>query len=194
MVETKVCTKCKVDKCITAFSKDKQKKDGLRSSCKECEAISKKANYNKYKERSLAYSKEWRKANTQHLYEYHKEWLNLGGRETRKTYVENNRERIRLLKNNAQTKRNRLLSKTELTGVEYANWVSEQPKICSYCGNTCYDVYHVDHIDALHNGGTHSLDNLTITCVSCNLSKGTFPLLTWFAKTKKEQIRQVRGK
>lgn len=33
---TKICSKCKEEKSKIEFSKDKQKNDGLRSSCKEC--------------------------------------------------------------------------------------------------------------------------------------------------------------
>jgi hypothetical protein len=32
----KVCSKCGIEKSLAEFSKDKQKKDGLRCSCKEC--------------------------------------------------------------------------------------------------------------------------------------------------------------
>ena len=35
-METKVCSKCKVEKQVCEFYKDKQKKDGLTSTCKIC--------------------------------------------------------------------------------------------------------------------------------------------------------------
>lgn len=35
-METKVCTKCKIEKEVTAFAKDKGQKSGLRPDCKEC--------------------------------------------------------------------------------------------------------------------------------------------------------------
>jgi hypothetical protein len=35
-MEKKICTKCKIEKDICEFRKDKTKKDGLYSSCKEC--------------------------------------------------------------------------------------------------------------------------------------------------------------
>ena len=35
-MDTKICTKCKVQKSVSDFSKDKAKKDGLFSNCKEC--------------------------------------------------------------------------------------------------------------------------------------------------------------
>jgi len=37
MVKNKKCNKCKIEKEVTEFSKDKQKKDGYRPSCKMCQ-------------------------------------------------------------------------------------------------------------------------------------------------------------
>lgn len=36
--ETKVCTKCGREKPLWCFSKDRTRRDGLRSECSECEA------------------------------------------------------------------------------------------------------------------------------------------------------------
>jgi hypothetical protein len=35
-METKICSKCKVEKDICEYSNDKTKKDGLRPECKLC--------------------------------------------------------------------------------------------------------------------------------------------------------------
>ena len=59
----KVCTKCKVEKELSEFYKDKSKKDGLQSYCKGCNNIGttayQKANPDKEKARKAA----WKKAN-----------------------------------------------------------------------------------------------------------------------------------
>ena len=39
----KICTKCNTQKPINLFGKDKQKQDGLRSSCKTCKSITDKS-------------------------------------------------------------------------------------------------------------------------------------------------------
>lgn len=39
----KICTKCNVEKELSEFYKDKSKKDGLSSSCKECKTAQNKA-------------------------------------------------------------------------------------------------------------------------------------------------------
>jgi hypothetical protein len=45
-METKKCFKCKFDKCITDFNKNKAKKDGLQSRCKICDRKRAKSLYN----------------------------------------------------------------------------------------------------------------------------------------------------
>jgi hypothetical protein len=74
----KVCTKCKIEKDYSEFSKDKLTKDGLRSNCKSC-------------------CKEYYQANKEIIKEYHKEY-NKANKEYRneraKEYHQANKERI----------------------------------------------------------------------------------------------------
>jgi hypothetical protein len=64
-IKMKKCTKCNVEKELTCFVKDKQKKDGLRSSCKTCNdnsqyyIIKNKDKYKKYYEDNKEYFKEY---------------------------------------------------------------------------------------------------------------------------------------
>lgn len=45
---------------------------------------------------------------------------------------------------------------------------------CTYCGIRVTDSnHHIDHKTALARGGSNELRNLTLSCQSCNLSKGT---------------------
>jgi hypothetical protein len=44
---------------------------------------------------------------------------------------------------------------------------------CQYCGaHPPSVVLHVDHIDAVANGGQNDMDNLLTSCEACNLGKG----------------------
>ena len=61
----KKCTKCKVEKEITKFGVDKQRKDGLYPSCKECSKEYRKENKDK--------KKEYYKKNKDKIKEYYKE-------------------------------------------------------------------------------------------------------------------------
>ena len=77
----KKCSKCKVEKELIYFSKNKQKKDGLTGACKYCT-----------KEYQKEYQKEYRKFNKEYQKEYYKEYYK-ANREKRKEYIENNKEK-----------------------------------------------------------------------------------------------------
>ena len=65
----KVCSKCKVEKEVTEFHKNKIKKDGLNSRCKVCYKQYYEANKKHIKETS----KKWYQDNKEHHNEYRKE-------------------------------------------------------------------------------------------------------------------------
>jgi len=51
---------------------------------------------------------------------------------------------------------------------------------CYYCSNSIPSPeIHFDHIIALSKGGSHSVDNLCVSCESCNLSKSAKPIQAW---------------
>tara|TARA_R110000803_G_scaffold21155_1_gene53533 strand:- start:11 stop:700 length:690 start_codon:yes stop_codon:yes gene_type:complete len=75
----KKCSKCKVEKELTDFNKDKQKKDGLKGDCKSCKK---------------EYDKEHRKANKEQIKEYNKKRYH-ANKEYHKEYYVANKERIK---------------------------------------------------------------------------------------------------
>jgi hypothetical protein len=88
----KVCSKCKEEKELSYFDKDKRKKDGHRSQCKKCIKeyyLNNKEYYKeykeKYKEKYKEYYKERYKNNKEKNKEYYKEY--------RKEYYKNNKEK-----------------------------------------------------------------------------------------------------
>lgn len=71
---------------------------------------------------------------------------------------------------------------------------------CQYCGAHPPEiVLHVDHIQAVANGGDNSDDNLITSCDRCNLGKGATPLsqipksLAERAAEVAEREEQIRG-
>jgi len=73
-METKICTKCHTEKPISEFGKDCQKKDGLRSDCKECVRQRCKKSYQSNKEVYLERNKKYHQAHSQEIIEYKKEY------------------------------------------------------------------------------------------------------------------------
>lgn len=51
---------------------------------------------------------------------------------------------------------------------------------CRYCGTTD-GPWHIDHVHPVRLGGTDALENLTVACAPCNLSKGGKTLAAWLA-------------
>lgn len=67
MTESKVCTKCGIEKPLTEFYKNKQSKDGYRFYCKACNSIQGKISYGKRKAKTSQYGKKYRENNKLHI-------------------------------------------------------------------------------------------------------------------------------
>lgn len=81
-MNTKICSKCKIEKNINDFGKDSSRKNGLSYLCKNC-LIVKSSNYKKNNAEKIKHSySEYRKKN--------KEKMKI----SRKKYRENNKEKI----------------------------------------------------------------------------------------------------
>lgn len=65
----KICKKCKVEKTLDCFTKDKNQKDGLMRWCKPCRAEHKKQSYEKHRENILIKQKAYREANKEKVSE-----------------------------------------------------------------------------------------------------------------------------
>lgn len=105
----KVCSKCKQEKDEGGFHKDKSKKDGLFSSCRECEKRFHAANESGIKERNKKYreenktkikegQKKWREENKEILKQkkkHYRENYQDKIKESRKKYKEKHPGRIR---------------------------------------------------------------------------------------------------
>ncbi len=65
---------------------------------------------------------------------------------------------------------------------EWIAFVRSKPKVvCYYCQKTVTTKgITFDHIVALNNGGSHSVENLCVSCKSCNSSKSDTPLESWY--------------
>ena len=90
----KVCTKCKVDKELTEFYKQKSTKYGLFSQCKSCEKERLKKYRESNKERIKEIQKKWREDNKQHLKQW-REYNEAHLKEYQKKWAKNNKEHIK---------------------------------------------------------------------------------------------------
>ena len=65
---SKECSKCHEIKSVSEFSKDKSKKDGVHTRCKDC--------CKEYRKQNAEYYAEWRKQNADEIKEYNAEYYN----------------------------------------------------------------------------------------------------------------------
>jgi len=73
-VETKVCSKCKLEKKLTEFNKQSRVKCGLRSNCRECQRKESKKYKLENKDKIKKYNDEWNKKNSEYYEKYFKEY------------------------------------------------------------------------------------------------------------------------
>ena len=142
----KICTKCSVPKNTTDFPKDKRKKDGLNSACKECRN---KSNANWLSKNPLYYQKHYGKDPEKH-------------KAKGRAYYHANKEKQR---------NSGLLRRYGISAADYELLLKEQNGKCAICGSTesgrNSEPLFVDHDHA--KGTVRGL-----LCHSCNVGIGKF--------------------
>lgn len=90
-METKICSKCKLEKGVCEFSRKKSSNPELRPECKECNKISSKKYREENKEKELNRHKKYREENKEILKQKYKEnnKYHLVYRQKNKDYFEN---------------------------------------------------------------------------------------------------------
>lgn len=149
-----MCTKCKEEKSLEEFSKNKSAKDGLKYQCKGCESSRHKQYYEDNPDYNKAASKKWREDNPDYNKSASKKW-----REDNPDKRAANNANYRAKKRNQtppDADRNLMLvfyteaqRLTEETGIKYE----------------------VDHYIPLDLGGLHHQDNLQVITQAENQSK-----------------------
>lgn len=162
--QTKICCRCKIDKPIIEFAKDKYAKDGLQFKCRLCD-------------------KEYQQANKEVLAEKRKIYNN-SRKEKLRIYQQLNKEKIaKYLKEyhntpkgkashkNARYKRRAKLKEGDVTSQQILE-LQQTAKVCYWCHASLKNkIVHIDHYIPLSKGGEHTLSNLVVSCDKCNLQK-----------------------
>lgn len=90
-VKTKICIKCGIEKGLCEFGKDKKRKDGKMSWCKECL----KKNYEENKEKRAESQKKYREKNIDKIKKAEKIYNDNNKEKRQKHYQENKEERLK---------------------------------------------------------------------------------------------------
>lgn len=188
----KICNKCKAEKPLTEFHKDKSSKDGFQARCKICQAeIGRKynaANREKISARNratyasdpegfAALKRAYRAEHPERVaqckrkhYAANKEKFDARELEYRKSNPE-------MFATRSRNRRGRIKNADgSHTQADVLSIFSDQRGMCANCNSKLFKSgakkYHVDHIMPLALGGSNWPENLQCLCPPCNLSKG----------------------
>lgn len=167
----KRCTRCKCVKGFTEFYSTKSNKIGILAWCKKCELARKPI------EKNREYSRQYRLKNREKVNKNTAEWFKAHPEYNRKNvqkWKDNNPIKYKALVKRSTSRRRAILKK--IGGNFKTNDVLSLMKIqenrCYYCKNELTEKYHLDHKQPLSRNGSNSIENIAITCISCNLRKG----------------------
>lgn len=98
-------------------------------------------------------------------------------RQSQREYHKRHPERRRMAKQVRRArKRNAVVGDTKAIAAWERGWRKKKTHTCHWCKKTTRtSECHADHVQALSNGGAHSLDNLVVSCAKCNQKKNNKP-------------------
>lgn len=186
----KTCSKCKESKDVSLFSRNRAMRDGYSNWCKPCCSDRARERYKDpmVRERMAARCREYEERHKEKRakikkarYEANKDEWNARARKWHKDNPERVREKAKRYREKhpekyaAQTRtynaKRRSVVRSGVSSSELKDWTMSREKICHWCEAPCDESFHIDHYYPISKGGRHELDNLVISCPSCNLEK-----------------------
>jgi len=184
----KACTKCSVEKPLDVFTRDRTKRDGLNTCCRECTRARDRtyhaANREKVREYAHAYTKQkvendrerrvrWEEENREFL-----EAAELKQAERRKKvnyeacarYARRHPEKVR----QRNARREALKKGAKVGVVSYSHILERDGYVCHICSlSVAPGDVHFDHVIPLSRSGAHSDENIKVAHSLCNIRKGS---------------------
>lgn len=177
----KICCRCEKEKRISRFTKNKSRSDGLDARCKSCKRELRQINqeYNKKK------SKEWREANPERFKEKRDAWMQANPQSqnpTRQRWLKKNKFKLRQIRTAYKLRR----KEWEVGEVDYDEILFRDGFICHICGEDVEsEDISFDHVIPLSKGGKHSMDNIHVAHLRCNVKKNAKLIVTEVTPTIK---------
>lgn len=178
-VLTKICSKCEVEKELSAFNNLKKSSDGKKPSCRECQAIYRKEYYSKNREKELQMHKEYCKDNREKVKKMRADRWKVYGPTQKKEKAEYDRQYRLENKNKIQVRQAGHRSKKRKATPK---WLSKEQKQymekfyshCQVLEQITGNKFHVDHIVPLNGKNVSGLNvpwNLQVLPASENHKK-----------------------
>lgn len=189
-IPQKRCTKCGVEKPLTAFSLYKGEP---RRQCRACMQVYNRRYYDRNTEKAKAYAKNWNEEHADHVkarksqeYAKNKEYYTT---KARAWYAANREHSIQRslayfrtekgkIRNRLNTNKHRALERQgDVTPNELTELMQRQTR-CAYCKKVFSDKLPatIDHVIPLSKGGPHTISNLVLACKPCNSRKHNNPI------------------
>lgn len=174
---TKRCTDCGGVKALSEFVVQTKAPDGLANWCRACKAKHRRRRHATHRVSDNAASRAWKQQNAAAVSEYNRRYhadryANDPAYRRHKitAMVEWQRQNPGAP---AAHKRRRSQAGERLRIRDVRAMYAEQHGECFYCDAGLGRKFHVEHKTPLIRGGSHSRDNICLSCSTCNLRKGT---------------------
>jgi hypothetical protein len=143
----KLCPSCSITKTADEFYSDAAKADGLSHACRDCIKDRSSAWHEANKERSEAANRAWQKKN---------------------------RERYKATKQEGHRRRRARLAKVRVEKIDPWAIYARDGGRCHICEkHVRRDVMSLDHLIPIAHGGEHTVVNVRLAHVSCNVRRNT---------------------
>lgn len=186
---TKLCPKCGLTKDSSAFTKARNRRDGLYNFCKDCTRPLNQKSYQRHREKRLAETRAYalrpeiqrviRQRNKEGYWKNRDEHLRKAkawfrnNRDRRRAYIKQwnaaNRDKVRAYQNAYKAKK-RGAGRASVTAAAWELIKMTFRNRCVYCGGALARLEQ-DHVVALARGGEHVTDNVVPACRHCNATK-----------------------
>jgi 5-methylcytosine-specific restriction endonuclease McrA len=193
--QLKVCSKCKKEKLLKQFGKEKAQKDGLKTACKVCRNIQGA----EWRSRNKEHAKNWREDNAKYVKEY---YSRADVKNRKNEYCKTRRKKdpvfklayeVRIHTNRALKNKGKNKKTAELLGCSFEELKAHIER--QFNGDMSWDnhgQWHIDHIKPLALAKTKKeaeklchYTNLQPLWAKENLSKGAKYVETKRSKTEK---------
>ena len=163
----KTCTKCGITRPLSDFTRDKQRPDGLRPSCKDCKAKWSSKYYSENRAVIREYQAKYRTANREEAKRASRDWYVRNQETARERHASYRAENPQVYwESNYRQRAVRYVFTPVVESFTRDELTARWGEACWHCGGPFEQL---DHFPvAVINGGSHTVENCRPSCADCN--------------------------